>query len=104
MRITGRARATAVYAQGQPPNSWATVAHSPVRCAPQTGSMSPMIWPMGTARKSRRLRKESSICERHREISICLALNHDAAVDAVVTDLEAIHPYIDVGTRAREIE
>ena len=50
------------------------------------------------------LRKEPSICERHREISVCLALNHDAAIDAVVTDIAAIHPYIEVAARSREIE
>ena len=59
---------------------------------------------MGTASKSRGLWEEPSICERHREISICLALNHDAAIDAVVTDLEAVHPYIEVDAGLREIE
>ena len=59
---------------------------------------------MGTAGKSRRLWKEPSICERHREISVCLALNHDAAIDAIVTDVEAVHPYIEVDARACEIK
>ena len=38
------------------------------------------------------------------EISVCLALNHDAAIDAVVTDTETVHPYIEVAARSREIE
>ena len=59
---------------------------------------------MGTAGKSRRLWKEPSICKRHREISICLALNHDAAIDAVVTDTETVHPYIEVAARSHEIQ
>ena len=59
---------------------------------------------MGTAGQSRRLWKEPSICERHREISVGLALDHDAAIDAVVTDIEALHPYIEVGALSGEIE
>ena len=59
--------------------------------------------PMGTAGKRRRLRKEPSIGKRRREISICLAFNHDAAIDAVVTDIEALHPDIEIGARSREI-
>ena len=57
---------------------------------------------MGTVSKSRRLWKEPSICERHREIS--MALNHDAAINAIVTDLEAVHPYVEVDARSRELE
>ena len=59
---------------------------------------------MGTASKRRRLWEKPSVGERHREISVRLALNHDAAIDAVVTDIEAVHPYIEVDARSHKIE
>jgi hypothetical protein len=50
------------------------------------------------------LGKEPSVCDRHREISVRLALNDGAAIDVIVTDIEAVHPYIEVAALSRKIE
>jgi len=60
--------------------------------------------PVGTSRERRRLRKESSIYQRSREIRVRLSFDDDTAINEVVTDDETFHTNVEVSASACEIE
>jgi len=75
-----------------------------VRHLRRLGSFEQHDWAMRTSCESRRLWKEPAIRERHREIKIRLALDHNAAINAIVTDIEPIHPYVEVPALSCKID
>jgi hypothetical protein len=60
--------------------------------------------PMRISSKGSGLLEESTVRERHRQIGVRLPLDHDAVVDAIVTDIEVVHSYVEGWTLLRKGE
>ena len=59
--------------------------------------------PVGTSSEDGGLPEQSPVDEREREIGVRLPLNDHPAVDAVISDLETLHPDLEVWALLDEI-
>src|SRR5262249_3422506 len=59
---------------------------------------------MRTSREPRGLQEQAAVCQRDGKIRIRLPLDDDAAIEAVVADRQAFHPYLEIAALVPRIE